>query len=364
MRKIYFLILCCALLTACKNPQRERLKELQDAANTWNIYNTCIAVVHTSMFLDQDHWREQLPGFCEYNISKMDSFANFNFQNDTLGRFAKAYVARVKNYLYYLEILKQSNNQTAEALQKASLAMDSLMQYAVSRYALNRFTPLREASYDKAMERKQYRTYKGADQATALKETDWRAAAAIIKHAAESSTQPNQKAVAWLDYADLYENNRSSFKDGEDSIALHIYQELAFAKDYHLYKFEAWRRWRCIYQLSNYGPARDAFIYNKFYDSMRFIAMNVVSNRLEDEPMDSLAINQYLLFATHGPILRYGAITIGNQVLAEYSDLFNYVPLANRPAAAAEEDKNTEESSEAKKSPAKKHTAKKKKHHS
>ncbi|MCX8478712.1 MAG: hypothetical protein ORN56_02880, partial [Chitinophagales bacterium] len=89
----------------------------------------------------------------------------------------------------------------------------------------------------------------------------------------------------------------------------------------------------------------------------------VVSNRLEDEPMDSLAINQYLLFATHGPILRYGAITIGNQVLAEYSDLFNYVPLANRPAAE-DEDKNTEQSSEAKKSPAKKHTNKKKKHHS
>jgi hypothetical protein len=62
---------------------------------------------------------------------------------------------------------------------------------------------------------------------------------------------------------------------------------------------------------------------------MRFIAMNVVSNRLEDDPMDSLAINQYLLFATHGPILRYGAITIGNQVLAEYNDLFDFVPKRN-----------------------------------
>lgn len=324
VKKITLLLFCSIAMLACKNPQKERLKELQDAANVWNIYNTSFAVVQTSMFLSSPEMQSELPGFCAYNISKMDSFMHFTFVNDTTARLAKLYVQSTKEFLERMKGASLTDEAAQAALKNSSERMDSLMRYASIRYALQRFTPLREASYYKAIAKKQYRTKENEQKMIALQEVaDWRSAAKQAKAIAEDAKTPNERAVAWLDYADLWMDNNKEWSRGDDTIPTNVYRDLAFSNEFHLFKFEAWRKWRCLTQLYNYGARSSAFIPNKFYDSMRYVSVRAIANYLENQPMDSLGINEYFLLATHGPLLRYGTTDGGNQTVEELDELFD-----------------------------------------
>jgi hypothetical protein len=317
------------------------LKELQDVAKAWAIYNNYMSVVQSTMVLDCDSMRYMIPPFCAYNVQKSDSFLHFTFQNDTLSRFAKSFVSATRDYLYYMQVLTKCNSQTDAAMVKSSAEMDTLMPYAMKRYALSRFTSLREASYDRLIDKKQYRTYPGIQKIEALKKTDWREAAKLIAHAAAACSNPNQRAIAWMDYADLYETHRLDFVNYEDTVALSVYYRLAVQPEYHLYKFEAWRKWRCLYQLQYCGAKLKDPINNKIYDSIRFISMKHIYNHLEDEPMDSMAINEYFQMATHPGLFRFGSRIPGNKVLDDYAIVFDFVSL-RRPTVDLTEEEGVE----------------------
>jgi hypothetical protein len=323
VKKIYCLCLFCILFTACKNLQRERLTELQDAANVWNIYNTNIAVIQSSVFYSTAAMRPNLPGFCAYNIARMDSLDGLIFKNDTLRKLAKRYINSTREYLRIVQDSKSENWQVKAYLLDVSLDVDALMKYAKKRYALNRFTALREENYYREIEKNQYWNKQDLAKVNEMPNYPWRSKAEAIKKVAEHATDANQRAVAWIRYADFYEQNRNNFKAGEDTVALGVYAELAFSKEYHLYKYEAWRKWRCLYQMIHFGATTNAFIFNKYYDNMRFIALQAISKQLSVDPSDALAMNEYFLLATHGPILRYGDYNGGNQVVMEMSELFD-----------------------------------------
>ncbi len=325
MKKIYCLSLLCVLFMSCKNEQKERLKELQDAAHVWNIYNTNLAVVQSSIFYSSEKMKEHLPGFCDYNIKRMDSLDGLVFLNDTTSKLAKRYVKSTRKYLLLLRnAVSLSDSGVQTALINASSDMDTLMIYAIKRYGIDRFTPLRKESYIKAIAKKQYRKAEDDARFDSLKyRKDWHNAAWELFKIYEGKTDPNERAVALLDYADLCVYNLDHWKDGEDTIVLNTYAAIAFSYDFHFYKYEAWRKWRCLYQYINYGCGEDAFIFNKFYDNKRFIPMQYLAEHLEKEPTDSILINEYLLLATHGPLLRYGDFNGGNEAVAEMRELFS-----------------------------------------
>lgn len=325
VKKITLLLFCSIAMLACKNPQKERLKELQDAAHVWNIYNTNLAVVQTSLFYSSEALRAQLPDFCAYNIKRMDSFDRLTFLNDTTSKLSKKYAKSMKVYLSLLQSgYNWEHPNVQEALMHTSHDMDTLMVFAIKRYSIDRFTPLRKANYFKAIDKKQYRKKENEQKLIDLQQvSDWRKAASQLREIAEKETGANQKAVAWLDYADLCVNNCDQWENGEDTIVISIYRQLACLGDFHFYKFEAWRKWRCLYQIFNFGYGKDDFIFNKHYDNMRFVVVQSIGKYLETAPMDSIAINQYLALATHGPILRYSSTREGNQAWSEMDELFD-----------------------------------------
>ena len=128
-------------------------------------------------------------------------------------------------------------------------------------------------------------------------------------------------SIYQIEIANQYILNDSIFEYNHE-IALRKYLDLLDKKEYSLYLFESWRRWRCVYQNSN-GHSKFSDIPNEFYNQKRDEALQFLLNYITLHPNDDMAINQYILLSTHDNVLRFGEYDYGNQNILEYYYLYN-----------------------------------------
>ena len=99
-------------------------------------------------------------------------------------------------------------------------------------------------------------------------------------------------------------------------------KEIFNKKEYSLYLFEAWVKWRSLYQFENGGSSKYSKIDNKFYDSKRKEIANVIFSYISKHKKDKMAINQFLVLASHDIIKIHGEYPYGNQNVVEFHSFF------------------------------------------
>lgn len=86
--------------------------------------------------------------------------------------------------------------------------------------------------------------------------------------------------------------------------------------------FEAWLKWRTVLQQMN-GSSKVSQIPNDEYNKVREQEALFILEYIAENEKDEMAINQFLLFATHDIVRRFGDYPYGNQNTLEFHELFD-----------------------------------------
>ena len=133
----------------------------------------------------------------------------------------------------------------------------------------------------------------------------------------------NYNEAALIGYMETFHNEMCDCEDVDDEFQVIVkYEEIFNKKEYSLYLFEAWVKWRALYQFGNGGSSKFSKIDNKFYDSKRKEIANVIFNYISKHKKDKMAINQFLVLASHDIIKIHGEYPYGNQNVVEFHSFF------------------------------------------
>lgn len=123
--------------------------------------------------------------------------------------------------------------------------------------------------------------------------------------------------------ADLYVKYSDSISENAYVTAINKYKEILDQKKYSIYLFESWLKWGIVTQRNFYGMSKSSEIPNNLYDKMRDDVALVILNHIINNSKDQMAINEFLLMATHPMIKRFGSYRFGNQNAVEWQDTFD-----------------------------------------
>lgn len=107
-----------------------------------------------------------------------------------------------------------------------------------------------------------------------------------------------------------------------EEIAIAKYKAILDQNIYCLYLFESWLKWRTVLQQSR-GLSKTSAIPNDEYDTLREHVALVILDYISRNEKDEMAINEFLLVATHDIVRRFGNYPYGNQNTLEFHELFD-----------------------------------------
>ena len=131
--------------------------------------------------------------------------------------------------------------------------------------------------------------------------------------------------VYQIESADQYEKYRDSLEEDATAIAIAKYKSILDQGHYSIYLFEAWLKWRSVTQQNLYGVSKMSDIPNGEYDKMRERVALTILTFIVENPKDEMAINEFLLMATHSIVKRFGDYPYGNQNTVEYHQIFDNI---------------------------------------
>jgi len=251
------------------------------------------------------------------------AFSLTTFYNDTLGNFVKQYAAAtIQSYNIALRFGFDSHKFKADYSTYKSLRA-RYEAYVARDYPNKRFESLSEDAYWKNVDKKNfirspdYKTYE------LLKLKDWKASIAELDKTISTAREFQEYSIYQIEKADQYIKHGKALDD--DGKAITIYKAILDRKEYSLYLFEAWVKWRAANQYYNHGLSKSSDIPNDEYDSMRERTFTTVLKYVAAHPADEMAINECNLLATHDIVHRFGEYQYGNQNTIEYHELFDDV---------------------------------------
>ncbi len=201
---------------------------------------------------------------------------------------------------------------------------EQYLTYVLKRFSLQSFIKLTEAEYRQKIDKKNYVNSVRFEQHERLKNTDLRQAMEVLRGLIGGTTEFQEWSIYRIVLADDYVLHADQFvSDTLDpyETAARLYRSILQKKQYSLYLFEAWAKWRCVYQ-KTLGASKTSNIPNDDYERMREQAAEVILRFIAQHPTDEMAINQFIVLATHDVILRFGEYEYGNQNAVEFKNLF------------------------------------------
>jgi hypothetical protein len=251
--------------------------------------------------------------FCE-NISTHE------ISNDSLRIYIDNYILEsIKYDLLFKEGAQDSINikVVSESYYKAS---GNYFNYLHNKYSTKRFIDISEKDYWINIESNQYITRDEYRLYDSIKMVNIPYAIKYLDSISLLLDNFQEYSIYQIEIANQYILNDSIFEYNHE-VALRKYLEILDKKEYSLYLFESWRRWRCVYQNSN-GHSKFSDIPNEFYNQKRSEVLQFLLNYITFHPDDDMAINQYILLSTHDNVLRFGEYDYGNQNILEYYYLY------------------------------------------
>ena len=254
-------------------------------------------------------------------IKTCEGLKDLPIANDTLKKHLNIYISgTITNYrLMAQKGIKSPEFKTHFATFDAQ--RDKYMDYLARRYALDRFTHLTEAQYWKVMDKKNYIRSPRFPYYTKLEKTDVPKAMQLLDSIATATNDFQERAIYRIEWADEHVIHHD-IQENAEQLAIDQYKSILDARTYNLYLYEEWLKWRAVTQQNN-GLSKSSDIPNQEYDSVRQIVAWVILDHIRQHETDEMAINQFLVVATHDIIRRFGEYKFGNQNTIEYHQLFD-----------------------------------------
>jgi len=199
----------------------------------------------------------------------------------------------------------------------------NFLNYLHSKYKNERFLTLSEKEYWKNIDKSEYIESEEFEEYERLKIENPKKAVDKIIEIINEGENFQEKSIYGIDLADFYiVGSMDTDTILKEERAVSHYQAIMNAEKYSLYLFEAWIKWRAVTQDFHYGSSKSSSIPNDLYNKWRNRSAFVVLKHISAHPDDQMAVNQFLLFATHQNIKRFGAYKYGNQNVLDYYILF------------------------------------------
>lgn len=267
-----------------------------------------------------DKDQEQIRPFLSQCIRTCESLRGQTYSNGTLSTQMQNYLDQsIKNY--------QTINKPQPSQQEFRTELDShntqrrnIADFLVTTYDLSHFVHLTEETYWKTIDKKNYIRSSRYSAYKELKKHNISQALHLLDSIYRVSPDFQEKTIYQLESADQFEKNSKRFSNGTN-LAIKKYQSILDGKQYCLYLYEAWLKWRVVSQQYS-GLSKSSDIPNNHYDEVRDQVANVIMRHIQENEKDEMAINQFFVIMTHDIIFRFGNYPYGNQNTVEYHEIF------------------------------------------
>lgn len=310
------------LLDAIKN-NSELIIKLKDLYRAFHINNIILDQKETISIILEDSSDEDTKSLLDDYIKVCDSLKLVKFNNNTLKSYVNKYlVSTIQNYK-----ISQSkgfnSNEFKQDLKKYNNLQDEYMNYLNTAYSTTHFINMTEEKYwqindkNSYIKSSEYTTYKS------LKTSNLKEAVKLLEKLSKQTTDFQEYSIYQIELADQYVKHSDSLGNNANEIAIERYKSIIDQNKYSIYLFEAWLKWRLVNQQHIYGMSKTSEIPNNMYDIMRKkVALTILDYIIKNEK-DEMAINQFLLIATHPIVMRFGDFPYGNQNTIEYHETFD-----------------------------------------
>lgn len=310
------------LLDAVKGNSK-LVTELKDAYRAFHINNIIIDQKEMINIFLNDGSDTEMKKLLDDYIKVCDSLKIVNFNNDILKSHVSKYLAlTIQNYKI-AQSKGFSSSEFKKDFEKYKKTKGEYMNYLYSTYSTNHFVSMTEEKYWQTNDKKNY--IKSSDYATykSLKTTNLKDALALLDKIVKQTNDFQEYSIYQIELADQYVKNSDSLDENAYEIAIEKYKAILDQKNYSIYLFEAWLKWRLVTQQHIYGISKTSYIPNNEYDKMREQVALTILDYITKNDKDEMAINEFLLMATHDIVKRFGDYPYGNQNTVEYHQTFD-----------------------------------------
>ncbi len=199
---------------------------------------------------------------------------------------------------------------------------DKYYDYLIKAYPMEHFVKMTEEKYWQINDKKNYIKATGYVSYQKLRNTNLKEAMTALDKICKQTSNFQEYSIYQIEYADQYVKDSDKLNDPGNGIAIKKYKEIIDKKQYCIYLYEAWAKWRVVTQQEN-GLSKTSDIPNDKYDKMRTAVALTILKQINTQPHDDMAINQFLVVATHDIVRRFGQYPYGNQNTVEYHEIFD-----------------------------------------
>jgi hypothetical protein len=310
------------LLDGVKSDSRLVIR-LKDGYRSFHINNIISEQKEMINLIIDDATDKEIKTLLGDHIQVCDSLKKVQFKNDTLRTYISDYLTLTKQS-YSISINKGFNSPAFKKdLEKYKVFSDKYINYLYSTFATHNFIRMNEEVYWKTIDKKNYIKSAEFETYKKLKTTNLKEALVLLEKISKQTTDFQEYCIYQIELADQYVKHAENLDENSINKAVDIYKSIIDQKKYSIYLFEAWLKWRIVTQQFTYGISKTSEIPNDKYDKVREQAALIVLDHINTHSNDEMAINEFLLLATHGIVKRFGDYPYGNQNTVEYHETFD-----------------------------------------
>lgn len=310
------------LLDAVKSNSK-LVVELKDAYRAFHINNIITEQKEMINLFLNDGSDAETKTLLDGYIKVCDSLKIVHFKNDTLNSYISKYLALTIQSYKIAQSKGFSSSEFKKDFEKYKKTKGEYMNYLYSTYSTNHFVSMTEEKYWQTNDKNTY--IKSSDYATykSLKATNLKEALKLLDKLTKQTTDFQEYSIYQIELADQYVKHSDSLGDNANETAIAKYKAILDQKKYCIYLFEAWLKWRLVTQQHIYGISKTSDIPNSEYDKMREQVALTILDYITKNDKDEMAINEFLVMATHPIVMRFGDYPYGNQNTVEYHETFD-----------------------------------------
>ena len=296
--------------------------ELKDAFRAFHVNNIIIDQKEmVNVFLNDGSDSEMKPLLDSY-IKVCDSLKINHYNNNTLSSYVSKYLTLTIQSYKIAKSKGFSSYEFKKDFEKYEEEKGKYMDYLYSTYSTNHFVTMTEDKYWQTNDKKNYIKSPDYEKYQSLKKTNLKSALALLEDISKQTTNFQEYSIYQIELADQYEKHADSLADNASETAIGKYKTILDQKKFSIYLFEAWLKWRTVTQQHN-GLSKSSDIPNSKYDKVREQVALVILYYITKNEKDEMAINEFLLMATHDIVKRFGDYPYGNQNTVEYHEMFD-----------------------------------------
>jgi hypothetical protein len=297
--------------------------ELKDAYSAFHINNIIIDQKEMINVFLNDGSEAEMKNLLDGYIKVCDSLKVIHFNNDTLNCYVSKYLALTNQNYKIAQSKGFSSSEFKKDFEKYKKTKSEYMNYLYATYSTNHFVSMTEEKYWQTNDKNIY--IKSSDYTTykSLKSTNLKDALALLDKISKQTTDFQEYSIYQIELADQYVKHSDILGNNANEIAIEKYKAILDQKKYSIYLFESWLKWRLVTQQHVYGISKTSDIPNNEYDKIREQVALTILDYITKNEKDEMAINEFLLMATHDIVKRFGDYPYGNQNTVEYHETFD-----------------------------------------